>query len=323
MICRGLGGLPLFIYRLFYMIKKIGFFLFVMMLVVGCGFWNGKKTQPESTMTFEEGVTTISETSGIIIKEIKTCSLYTDDEDTLSAKKRILQKAINDVAPTFGVMVTGTNSFLVDCVKEKNQETEQCVEKSRVENEQTVVENSYTIQRVTYPIIDKQNVCVAVIVKKMEQKSGDSSVEEVPKNSLLFDGYQFLRAGELDKAQQKFSQAQVKNPRSAEPLYWQARLALARDRQQNSLYYLEEALKYDSEHVHSLALKMKVLLLMGGQHIQQGKQLAQSVSVSHSSPVLKKWSRCISELSGFIITETDINSRCQSLFPVYQFSQKY
>jgi len=298
---------------------KIGIFLIVIIFsfsVVGCNFLDFIKSPPP-----EEGVTTLSETSGEIVKEVKACSSYTHEEGTLSAKKRIFQRAINDVAPTFGVVVTGKNSMFVNCVKEKSQEVERCIENTILKNEQTIVENVYTIQQVKYPIVDEQRVCVAVRVKKIENQSEESSTS-LPKNLPLFDGYQFMIAEEWGKAENKFSQAAAQNPGSAEPLYWQARLALARDRRQISLRYLEEALKSDPSHVHSLALKMKVLLLMGGRYIKPGKKLAESLSAYHPSPALKNWSRCVNKLSGFIITETDIESHCHSQFPVYNFSEK-
>ena len=282
-------------------------------LMAGCPHLPEKSSEPQMRK-FDEGVTTLSEAEGI--KEVRACSLYTHDEGTSSAKQRVVQKAINEVAPTFGIIVKGKNSIIVNCLKE-TQEIERCIENTNLENKQTIIENAYTIKDVKYPILDEQRVCVAVIVK-IDTKPDDIA-PPIPKNTPLFEGYQFLKAGEWDKAESKFNQASRHMPRSAAPWYWLARLALARDNKQISLHYLDKALEYDPAHIHSLALQMKVLLLMGGHNITKAKALGKSIYARHPSQALKNWSICVEGISGFIITATEIESRCQAHFPVYQW----
>ena len=138
--------------------------VFSFFLVIGCAP-HIQKPSDQKMRKFDEGVTTLSEADGI--KEVKACSLYTHDEGTSSAKQRVVQKAINEVAPTFGIIVKGKNSIIVNCFKEnqENKEIEHCLEQATLENEQTIIENAYTIQQVKYPILDDERVCVAVIVK--------------------------------------------------------------------------------------------------------------------------------------------------------------
>ncbi len=141
-----------------------------------------------------------------------------------------------------------------------------------------------------------------------------------PTNNPLFEGYQFLKAGEWRKAERQFNQAARKNPRSVEPWYWKAELALARGHKQVSINYLNQVLKQKKTHIHSLALKMKVLLLLGGRNIKKAKQLGSRIYKHHPSQALKNWVICLKQVSGFIITATDIETQCQSQFPVYQFN---
>ncbi len=145
---------------------------------------------------------------------------------------------------------------------------------------------------------------------------------EVPfsKDNLLQEGYQFLKAEQWDKAEKQFNQARHQMPHSAEPWYWQAQLALARDNKHISLNYLEKALQLDPKHIQSLALKIKVLLLLGGRNMKKAKQLANTIR--HPSAALERWVSCLNEnefFSSLLVTATQLESRCQSRFPVYHW----
>lgn len=142
----------------------------------------------------------------------------------------------------------------------------------------------------------------------------------LPKDNPLFEGYQFLKAEQWDRAERKFNQASRQMPRSPAPWYWKARLALARGNKHVSLNYLEEAFKRDPKHVQSLALKTKLLLLLGGRNMKKAKQLANSIH--HSSPALKRWINCLNEgefFSALLVTATQLDTHCQSQFPVYHW----
>lgn len=137
-------------------------------------------------------------------------------------------------------------------------------------------------------------------------------------NDTLLAGYEFLQDKEFDKAEAKFNEAQKLENRSPEPWYWKAQLALAKDNKAVALNYINRALKLNPNYWYGIALKIKLLLLMGGEHREEAQEIAtQSHQVSDE---LDLWLDCLEKNNCFgsiIVTNSELDAKC--LFPFYKW----
>jgi tetratricopeptide (TPR) repeat protein len=139
-----------------------------------------------------------------------------------------------------------------------------------------------------------------------------------PLNQLLVEGYELLANQKFNRAEKKFEEAGRIEPKSPDPWYWKAEVALAKGNRQVALKYINKALDFDSLHLHSLVLKIKLLLLSGGNDRLEAQKLAdQSYGISDT---LDSWLDCLEQTETFtnlINTNSELDRRCLS--PVYQW----
>lgn len=132
------------------------------------------------------------------------------------------------------------------------------------------------------------------------------------KKTPIYEGQELLDKGELKRAEEKFNEVQRLEPKSPEPWYWKARVALARRNQSTALEYLNQALNITPRHSHSLALQIKLLLLNGGEDINKAhKIVSQSYNIS---PELDLWLNCLNQKNIFnsiSTTESELNRFCR------------
>ncbi|MCP4347576.1 MAG: hypothetical protein GY795_18890 [Desulfobacterales bacterium] len=128
---------------------------------------------------------------------------------------------------------------------------------------------------------------------------------------LLFSGSKLLKAGAIEAAEKEFDEARRHAPEAPEPLYWKASIAFARNNKSVALAYLDKALQFSPKHVESLALKIKILLLTGGQKTSMAEQIA-SQSYGYSK-TLDSWLDCLNKhniFSQIILTNNELEHQC-------------
>ena len=127
----------------------------------------------------------------------------------------------------------------------------------------------------------------------------------------LARGYTFFENRELDKAEEQFDEARKLKPQSPDPWYWKAQVALAKDKRLIAIQFIEQALNLDSTDAHSLAFKIKLLLLTGGDNRKEAEVMAnESRGISRE---LNMWLDCLNRNNIFsldIVTATEIDAAC-------------
>lgn len=133
-------------------------------------------------------------------------------------------------------------------------------------------------------------------------------------NSVLVEGYEFLQNGDYDRAEEKINQARMGEPKSPDPWYGKAQLALARENRPVALKYTDKALKLEPKHLPSLVLKIKLLLLNGGHDLVRAKEMA---TKSHGiSEELDSWLNCLERENVFsysLNTDYELDAKCNTL----------
>jgi tetratricopeptide (TPR) repeat protein len=137
-------------------------------------------------------------------------------------------------------------------------------------------------------------------------------------NQMLFEGYKLLAEQKFDKAEKKFEEASRIEPESPDPWYWKAKVALAKENRQVALKYINKALNFDSCHLHSLVLKIELLLLSGGNDRLEAQKIAsQSYGISDA---LNSWLDCLKQREMFanlVNTNSELDRRCPP--PIYRW----
>lgn len=135
---------------------------------------------------------------------------------------------------------------------------------------------------------------------------------------VLVEGYEFLQNLDYDKAEEKFNQASRREPKSPDPWYWKAQLALARENKPVALEYTDIALKLEPKHLHSLVLKIKLLLLNGGHDLVKAEGIAtKSYGISEE---LDSWLNCLERekvFSSSLNTDSELDAKCTP--PIYKW----
>jgi hypothetical protein len=136
----------------------------------------------------------------------------------------------------------------------------------------------------------------------------------------LLDGYEFLEEGELDEADKKFNKARNIRQNLPEPWYWKANVALERQNKPTALEYANKSLELDPQHIYSWELKIKLLLLSGGDQMEEAEKIAQkSFGISDK---LDSWLDCLNKEGFFtlkITTASELNKKC----PPIVYNQTY
>jgi tetratricopeptide (TPR) repeat protein len=142
----------------------------------------------------------------------------------------------------------------------------------------------------------------------IQSDQGDVTVNHIPqfnfpestraKSSfakILIEGYELLMKNDLNGAEEVFEKARTLEPQSPEPWYWKSVIAMERSDYEVAQSYLNEALKLAPDHPHSLALKIKVLIIIGKS--ESANTLANlSYGISDG---LDKWLDCLHKNGGF------------------------
>lgn len=124
---------------------------------------------------------------------------------------------------------------------------------------------------------------------------------------------QLLEQGKVDEAEQKLNKANNRQG-EAEYWYWKAEIASERYNLDVALVYSDEALKRNEQHIHSLALKVKLLLLNG--NVRKAKTLADaSYGIDDALDVWISCLRAQNLFSGGPWTRSELDNKCQ--FPAY------
>lgn len=145
----------------------------------------------------------------------------------------------------------------------------------------------------------------------------DQTTRDLEKG-VLFEGYKFLQNRDYDRAEEKFNQASRQEPKSPDTWYWKAQLALARENKPVALKYVDRALHLDPNHLHSLVLKIKLLLLKGGHHLVEVEGIAtQSQGIGEE---LDLWLNCLEKekvFSSWLNTDSELDVKCSP--PIYKW----
>ena len=156
---------------------------------------------------------------------------------------------------------------------------------------------------------------IQILNKRIEERKaklrGINSLSQT-----LFEGCKFLKDRELNRAEEKFDKANRLKPESPEPWYWKAKVALAKDNSVVALKYINKALDMDVHHWHSLVLKIKLLLLLGGnKKLEAEKITKQSYGIADELDV---WLNCLEQekvFTNLVISISELDRRCP--FPDY------
>lgn len=137
-------------------------------------------------------------------------------------------------------------------------------------------------------------------------------------NEALKAASQLLQDKQFDKAEEKFHETQKLGTDLSEYWYWKAQLAVARDNKQVALNYINRALKLNTNYLHGLVMKIKLLLLMGGEYRKEAKIIAnRSYHIVHE---LDLWLDCLNNKNIFsytVITNSELDKLCSP--PVYKW----
>ncbi len=134
-----------------------------------------------------------------------------------------------------------------------------------------------------------------------------------PENQLIREGRELLNNQEFELAEEKFNEAKRLAPELAAPLYWIAKVSLARENLPVAGFYVEKALQLQANHEPSLVLQIKILLRKGGTDTEEAKRKAkESYGVSDS---LYQWFKCLENnnvFSDIVNTESKLEELCPS-----------
>ncbi|MBN1886844.1 MAG: hypothetical protein JW850_02600 [Thermoflexales bacterium] len=80
---------------------------------------------------------------------------------------------------------------------------------------------------------------------------------------IFFRVHNLVEHSDFEKAEKELTMAANAQRNSADFWYWRSKIAFAKENSPVASAYVEEALKRDPRHIHSLVLKIKLLLLSG------------------------------------------------------------
>lgn len=162
------------------------------------------------------------------------------------------------------------------------------------------------------------------------ESSSPTPVFASPEIRLLWEGSVLLSKGDVEGAESKFEEVIVRNSDSADALYWMAQIPISSNNNSNNrmiaIEYINRALDKNPDHIHSIVLKIKLLL------VSQQKQEAETVANAkyRIDDQLDEWLDCLdawdvyAELEDtsderFAIEEPELEEWCPS--PAYEWEE--
>jgi hypothetical protein len=132
--------------------------------------------------------------------------------------------------------------------------------------------------------------------------------------NVFFRVHQLIEAGDLDGADRALARLTEGQRSSAQFWYWRSSVALARRNIDVASAYVDEALRRDARHVHSIMLRIKLLLIS----TRPGdRDRAQALAArSHGiTDALDTWLRCLTAEHLFdpgVRSITELDTRCRA-----------
>jgi len=169
--------------------------------------------------------------------------------------------------------------------------------------------------------VGTETVYLQAVRKQPPLDVGNDNEPEKPLSAeqhLLQQGYQLLLISQFTAANQLFSRARSQFPDSPLSYYWQAQVAMMQRNDDVALEYLERALQRDARHRDSLVLKIKILLLAGGEKRKTAREIAKQAY--GYDKLLTQWVDCLTQHDWFtrmITTETELQAQCPT--PMYEW----
>ena len=155
-----------------------------------------------------------------------------------------------------------------------------------------------------------------IVVKRVNP--GDERLSTPPAKRIYFEGYRLLEDGNFDDAERKFNKAKEYYGETVEFWYWKSRVAFARGNKTVASQFVDKALKVEPQHPHSLALKIKLLLLSNSYNDVDAKVLSEkSYGLSNQ---LDEWLNCLKSKDLFVRgpkTNLELDTDCT--FPAYDW----
>ncbi|MBE9070034.1 hypothetical protein IQ260_25670 [Leptolyngbya cf. ectocarpi LEGE 11479] len=128
---------------------------------------------------------------------------------------------------------------------------------------------------------------------------------------LIASGYQLLSERQFDEAEAQFDLARKLHRGKSEPWLGKAHISFAQGRSGIAIHFVNKALQQNSTHWQTLAFKIKLLLLLGGNHWEEAKKL--TIDSQGLSKKLDNWLNCLAKEGIFtqiLITEATLDSLC-------------
>jgi hypothetical protein len=128
---------------------------------------------------------------------------------------------------------------------------------------------------------------------------------------ILIEGSELLRTGELNKADRKFDEVRSISQISSEYWYWKAFTALKRQNYSIAITYVNKSLENNQKNPYSLELKIKLLLMSGGDRIAEANKISNlNRGISNE---LDLWLNCLKRENIYlqtINTSSELDKRC-------------
>lgn len=169
-----------------------------------------------------------------------------------------------------------------------------------------------TLRYETQPQPRKQAETQIKNLKKVMEDRESKLRGRNPLNHTLFEGYKLLNNKDFDRAEAKFDEANRFEPKSPEPWYWKSKTALAKGNMMVAFAYINKALEIDSDHLHCVGFKIKLLLLSGGHDKLKIKEIA--ARIRGRSETFDSWLDCITIkiVDNLVIINYDLEQKCPS-----------
>jgi tetratricopeptide (TPR) repeat protein len=128
---------------------------------------------------------------------------------------------------------------------------------------------------------------------------------------LVTSGYQSLEDKNFGRAEEQFDLSRKLNKEAPDPWLGKAHIAFVQDNLDVALKFVDKALQRESSHWQSLALKIKLLLLLGGNNREEAMKLAnRSLGLQEE---LDAWLKCLISQKVFdplVTTASTLDATC-------------
>jgi tetratricopeptide (TPR) repeat protein len=156
-----------------------------------------------------------------------------------------------------------------------------------------------------------------ITTRRGAQGSIRDELPVAPEKEVFFRVYRLIETNNLDEADRELARSLGVQRNSAEFWYWKSRVAFARQNIDVAFAYIDEALKRDARHMHSIALKIKLMLLSTkrGERARALELAEQSCGISDALDV---WLKCLIAEGMFALgvrSNTELDAKCP--FPAH------